>query len=99
MKRLVVIGTLALGLSLVLSPSAAAKVQKYTFDPVTYPDGSTGVIEASVKTTNKSDLSYCGYFTDDYMESLGYYQAQGFATDDPDVLLQWCLDHFEDRWS
>jgi hypothetical protein len=60
------IATIALLSALVLTASAFAGVTKFTLSDVTYPDGTTGEIEAGVKDTNKSDLTNCAYFSDDY---------------------------------
>ena len=85
---------------LVFAAAAPAKVTKFTFNDVTYPDGTTGEIEASVKNTNKSHLTYCGYFSDDYAESLGYYQERTTtpASTDPEQVKAFCLEHFDERF-
>jgi hypothetical protein len=69
------IATIALLSALVLTASALAGVTKFTLNDVTYPDGTTGEIEAGVKDTSKSDLTDCAYFSDDYRDALGYYSA------------------------
>ena len=94
MRKLV--GTIALLFALVLTASAFAGVTKYTFNDVTYPDGTTGEIEAGVKDTNKSDLTNCTYFSDDYREALGYYADPVVFTTAEEV-RQFCLDHFDER--
>lgn len=53
MTRAVVVLTLAVVAMLVVAAAAPAKTTKFTFSDVTYPDGTTGEIEASVKNTNK----------------------------------------------
>jgi len=85
---------------LVFAAGAPAKATKFTFNDVTYPDGTTGEIEASVKNTNKSHLTYCGNFSDDYAESLGYYQEQAetTASTDPEQVRAFCLEHFDERF-
>jgi hypothetical protein len=85
---------------LVFATGAPAKVTKFTFSDVTYSDGTTGEIEASVKNTNKSHLTYCGYFSDDYQESLGYYQdfSETTASTDPEQVKAFCLEHFDERF-
>jgi hypothetical protein len=79
--------------------TAAASVIKFTFNDVTLPDGQVGEIEASVKILkNKPDSVYCGYFTDDYEESLGYYfDFHEPAPTEADAVLQICLDEFGER--
>jgi hypothetical protein len=95
MRKLV--GTIVLLSALVLTASALAGVTKYTFNEVTYPDGTTGEIEAGVKDTNRSDLTNCSYFSDDYQQALGYYaDAVVFTT--AEEVRQFCLDHFDERW-
>lgn len=80
---------------------ASAKTVKYTFNDVQLPDGQTGEIEATVKDQkNKADSVYCGYFSDDYAESLGYYyDTVEVAPADADAVLEWCLDEFDERVS
>jgi hypothetical protein len=60
-----------------LTASALAGVTKYTFNDVTYPDGTTGEIEAGVRDTKKSDHTNCTYFSDDYRQALGYHADAG----------------------
>lgn len=85
---------------LVFAAAAPAKVTKFTFNDVTYSDGTTGEIEASVKNTNNTHLTYCGYFSDDYRESLGYYQesSETPASTDPDEVRAFCVEHFDERF-
>ena len=97
MKRLIAL-VCAVTTMLALAGTAQAKVTKFTFNDVTFPDGTTGEIEASVKLTNKSQLVYCGYFSAGYAESLGYYEE---FTDSPpadaSAVETFCLQHFGDR--
>lgn len=88
------------GRNVVCAVPAAAKVTKFTFNDVMYPDGTTGEIEASVKSTNKSHLTYCGYFSDDYQESLGYYEefSEATASTDPGEVESFCLESFDERF-
>jgi hypothetical protein len=81
---------------------ASAKVTKYTFNDVVLTDADgtqiTGEIEASVKDVNKRTTMYCGYFSDDYMESLGYYfDDSPVAEPTESDLLDFCLEEFPDR--
>ena len=82
-------------LTLGLAASAAARVTKYTFRDVPFPDGTTGIIYAGVKQVNRSNLTACNYFTNDG-RSLGYY-ADDFASDDAAAVEQFCLDNFDER--
>jgi hypothetical protein len=99
-RQLLLIAALVLAVALVLAAPAAAKVTKFTFNDVTYPDGTTGEIEASVKNTNQSHLTYCGYFSDDYRESLGYYQefSETTASTNPEEVKAFCLESFDERF-
>lgn len=54
-----------------LVPQFAASNNKFTFNNVTLPDGQTGEIEAGSRINNKSEITVCWYFTDDYGEWLG----------------------------
>lgn len=99
MRRLFIATVMAaMVLGLVAQPGLASAT-KYTFNDVKLPNGETGEIEANVKTKkNKDDSVYCGYFTDDYEESLGYYfDFYGSAPTDRDRVLEICLDHFDER--
>lgn len=85
---------------LVFASAAPAKNEKFTFADVTYPDGTTGEIEAAVKTTNKTEQTACTYFTDDYRAALGYYLERAeTASTDPDEVLAFCLEHFDERFA
>jgi hypothetical protein len=85
----------AIAVALMLAASAAAKVTKYTFENVTFPDGTTGTIYAGVKVTNRSTLTACGYHSSTG-QSLGYY-ADSFASDDPAAVEAFCLENFDER--
>jgi hypothetical protein len=82
-------------LALALAATAAAKVTKYTFRDVTFPDQTTGIIYAGVKETNRSNLTACNYFSDTG-QSLGYY-ADSFTSDIPAEVEQFCLANFDER--
>jgi hypothetical protein len=85
----------AFALALALPAAASARVTKYTFSPVTFSDGTTGIIYAGVKVTNRSTLTACDYHSSTGA-SLGYY-ADSFASDDPAAVQQFCLDNFDER--
>ncbi len=97
MKRLLIPVLLAFGLATATGASAA--VTKYTFDGVTFSDGTSGVIEAAVKTTNKSHVTVCNYYSTGHVDFLGYYQDYNgsFASMDPAAVEQFCLDHYAER--
>jgi hypothetical protein len=69
---------------------------RWLVNDVTYPDRTTGEIEATVKDTNKNDLTTCSYFSDDYQASLGYYSDEVVFAD-PAAVLEFCLDNFDER--
>lgn len=90
---------LALALALVafvLPGSAQAKNTKYTFNDVMIGE-EVVEIEAGVKETNKADYSNCNYYTDDYIEFLGYYQEAVSAGDTADEVLAFCVENFDNR--
>lgn len=93
--RSLVLLVAAFVLALAVAASAAARVTKYTFTDVTFPDGTHGIIYAGVKETNRSLLTACNYHSDSGA-SLGYY-ADAFASDDPAAVQQFCLDNFFER--
>ena len=72
---------------------------KFTFNDVTHPDGTTGEITASVKNTNTSHLWYCGYFSDDFQQSLGYFEEFSDTQIEADAAAveQFCLANFDER--
>jgi hypothetical protein len=96
-----VAGAAALGAAFAFAPAAWAAVDKHTFNDVVLPDGQAGEIEATVKThRNKDDSVACSYFTDDYVEHLGYsFTFVDTAPGDADAVLEFCLVTFDDRHS
>lgn len=77
---------------LTASVALAAGPVKYTFNDVTFPDTTTGEIEA----TSKTGYTTCRYFSDDYLTYLGGYdEAVGFG--DGPAVLQHCLDNYDNR--
>lgn len=99
MTRIARSGLPAAMAALVLLPAAvlAGNVTKFTFAPVTFPDGTTGVIEASSKTTNKSTVTVCEYYTDGHVTYLGQFQSSTFASTDPAAVEQFCLANYANR--
>lgn len=81
---------------------ASAKNVKYTFNDVvlTDADGSqiVGEIEAGVKDTKNQTSINCSYFSDDYVESLGYYfDASPVPSPTESDVLDFCLEEFPNR--
>ena len=73
----------------------AAGPQKYTFDPVTFPDETSGIIEATSKTGG-NPYTTCRYFGPAYVEYLGRYdEAVGFS--EAEDVKQHCLDNYDNR--
>lgn len=101
MRKLALTVGLVIALVGALALPAYAPNEKYTFNDVQLTDELTGEIEASVKIQkNKDDSITCSYFTDDYEESLGYYfEFVEPAPLDAETVKQFCLDHFDDRFS
>ena len=103
-KRSLLVAALAAVLAASLGAGlATAKVTKYTFNDVTLTDGDgsqiTGEIEASVKDVRKQTSIYCGYFSDDYQESLGYYFDESPVADPTESdVLDFCLEEFPNRF-
>lgn len=99
MRRLITTITATVLLLGTLALPAFAPTQKYSFNDVTFPNGQVGEIEANVKLQkNKDDSAYCGYFSADYQDSLGYYfQFVDSAPLDASSVEQFCLNHFNDR--
>jgi hypothetical protein len=94
MKRLLAVS----GLTLVLIGSVmATSVVKFSFPDVTYPNGQVGTIRAGVKTTKKSNVTVCDYFSDPNDQYLGQFQDGTFASDNATEVLNFCLEHFDER--
>lgn len=71
--------------------------EKFEFDPVTFPDETTGIIRAGSKNTGGgSESTHCGYYTPDDAY-LGAFNSLEFASADPDEIEQFCLNHYNDR--
>jgi hypothetical protein len=101
-RRILPIALLVLALAPLSANIASAKVEKYTFTDVVLTDAdgtqTTGEIEASVKDVKTRTTMYCGYFTDDYAESLGYYFDDSPVADPTESdVLDFCLDRFPYR--
>ncbi len=92
MKRLALV---LLVLGLLVPAVALAGSGKFTFNDVTFSDGTVGELEASSKV--KKNFTTCSYFSDDYEAYLGYFQSAEFASEDAEEVLAFCLEHYEDR--
>lgn len=95
-KRFLLLAGLVLAFAFVMVAGAQAANTKYTFNDVTI-DEQVVEIEAAVKTNKKNDFSKCTYFTDDYEESLGYYEDDVDAGDSAAEVLDFCVNHFDER--
>lgn len=96
MKRLLFV-VLLVAFALPLSVAAGDHI-KATANDVTFSNGTTGELEVGSKITgNDSSYTTCSYFSDDYTESLGYFESAEFASTDSDAVITFCLQHFEDR--
>ena len=103
MRRSLALALLALTLALAAAPAAALAATtthfnvKFTFTD-TFSDGTAGVIRAGSKLTSPrgNQLTVCGYYstTDSY---LGQFESSVFSSQDPDSVLQFCLDNYVNR--
>jgi hypothetical protein len=95
------VGAATLSAALVAAPTASAAVTKITFNDVVLPDGRIGEITANTKASrNREDSYYCGYFTDNFQESLGYYfNFLEPAPASDEELLALCLARFDRRFT
>ncbi|HEX8091155.1 MAG TPA: hypothetical protein VF762_20030 [Blastocatellia bacterium] len=94
MKRILATGILGMFL---LGSAIAANVFKYTFTDVAYPDGRVGTIQASVKTTKKSTVTVCGYYTNPNDQFAGEFQGTDNTSTDAVAVQSYCESHFADR--
>lgn len=81
-------------------PQFARAGGKFTFPAVTFPDGTTGIIEADTKATNKGTFTKCSYFAPDYGTFLGGFGDDSLdagSVDDAAAVLDHCLSHYADR--
>lgn len=92
MKRIAIVLVL---LALLVPAVVLAGSPKFTFNDVTFSDGTTGEIEASSKV--KKDYTTCSYFSDDYEDYLGAFHSDEFASSDADEVEQFCLDNYANR--
>jgi hypothetical protein len=101
MKRVFLAGVLGV---FILGSALAASAVKFTFTGVDLVDASgavvveNGTIRAGVKTTRRSNVVHCGYYTEDDK------YAGDFEADDPTVngdsasaVKTYCEQNFQDR--
>lgn len=100
MRRPVTLVAAAAAALVLAAPAAEASTTKFEFHDVTFSDGQTGTIYASVKSMNKKpDNVYCGYQTSSH-QSLGYYlEFLEPAPATAQEVRDFCLAHFDDRWN
>lgn len=96
MRKTLFIAGLMIVFSLALATVAYAGNAKYTFNDVGI-DGELVEIEASLKTVKKGDYTTCSYYSDDYADYLGYYDADVFAGDSAEEILDFCVTNFDNR--
>ncbi len=72
-----------------------AATAKYTFNDVNI-DGVIVEIAAGVKDTARNDFTRCDYFSNDYLEWLGYY-GEPVAVWGDVAVKNVCVGHFADR--
>lgn len=95
-RKILPITTLLLLLIFATTVAVQAKNTKYTFNDVTIGDQIVE-IEAGVKDNKNSDFSQCTYFSDDYAEALGYYSDAVVAGESVEEVLDFCVEHFDER--
>ena len=79
------------------STAANAAVTKLTFTNVTFSDGQTGTIHASVKTTKSGTVTLCDYSTNPNDQSAGQFQGTDNTATDGAAVQAYCLAHFAER--
>jgi len=81
-------------------PQFASAGGKFDFQDVTFPDETTGIIEAGTKATRKGTFTQCSYFAPAYAAYLGGYGDDTLPAadvDDAEAVLAFCLAHYADR--
>lgn len=69
---------------------------KYTFNDVVIDGFGIIEIEAAIKDAKKNTYSRCDYYSDNYMEWLGSYEAFG-SVSGADSVKTFCVDNFGNR--
>lgn len=100
-RRTLAAGLAAPFLALAIAGSALAAGdhfnEKFEFEDVTFPDATTGTIYAGSKLNNQGDqFTNCGYFSE-AGAFLGQFGSGDFSSTDPDAVLAFCLDHYDER--
>src|SRR5688500_6916694 len=94
MKRILASTVFAMFL---LGSAMAADSVKFTFANVAFRDGQKGTIEGAVKTTKKTTVTTCSYFSDPNNTYLGQYHDATFASNNADEVLEFCQANFSNR--
>jgi hypothetical protein len=101
MKRVLLSGILGV---FILGSAFAATGVKYTFTDVDFVDASgtvvaTGTIQAGVKTTRKSQVINCGYYTDPNDRFAGEFEAinPSVNLDSASAVRSYCESNFQNR--
>lgn len=103
MRKLYTLTIVVTILAILALPTAALAAKKthfnnkFTFDPVTFSDGTSGTIEAGSKQVDNSTFTSCNYYSDDYAQYLGSFKSDGFASPDADEVEAYCLENYVNR--
>jgi len=74
-----------------------AGMAKVTFNDVLIDGYGIVEIEAAIKDTKANDHSRCDYYSDDYIEWLGYYESFADAPKGISAIEVFCVDNFANR--
>ena len=101
MKRVLLSGILGV---FILGSAFAASAVKYTFTDVQFTDASgnvvaTGTIQAGVKTTKKTQVITCNYFTNPNDQYAGDFEATDNTIngDSATAVRSFCEQNFQNR--
>lgn len=101
MKRAFLSGILGM---FILGSAFAATSVKYTFSDVQFVDAAgnvvaTGTIQAGVKTTRKTQVINCGYFTNPNDQFAGEFEANDLSVngDSASDVRSYCERNFQNR--
>lgn len=70
--------------------------EKFSFDPVTFPDGTTGEVYAASKRAKNNQDTSREYETPDE-QFLGLHQSRDFSSPDADAVRDVRLSHYGER--